>query len=421
MAVQQRRTARRTALLGLVGAGVMVLVVVLAFTAHSGLPFRATTTVKAAFADVASIHPDSQVRQNSLRVGRVAEIEYVDGQAVVTLELDGDQTVYADASAAVLDFSALGQKFIELHPGSPQAGPLGDRVIAAHHNENSADIYQVFDVFDPPTLASATAATRQLGAGAAGRGPELQDFLHTAPDLLADSGTVAAALSAPDADLPGLLRSADRLSARFVDRRQRITEAIAQTDQTLQGLTVDSAQPLGDSLQKLPATLDSAKTALDDLNGPLSDTEAFVTDFRAGAESLGRSEGDLRGVLREAPQPLGKVPGVSEQATPAVRDLTDTVNDARPLAPKVTTAFDRVADPVGVLAPYGPDAASLWARLRSMLSENVGGNHYGKTTFNVNGRIAGAATPGLVGSEYYPPAGTSDGDRLESEQDGGPR
>jgi phospholipid/cholesterol/gamma-HCH transport system substrate-binding protein len=413
MAAQQQRAVIRTAVLGVVGTAIMMLVVYVAFTAHQGLPFRTTTTVRAAFHDVGAIHPDSEVRQNSLRIGQVAQIDYVNGQAIVTLALDGHRQVFADAHAAVWDFSALGQKFIEFSPGSPPAGPLGDRVITADRDQDSADLYQLFDVFDPTTLAAATSATRQLGDGAAGHGPDFQALLHIAPQLLPGTGTVSEALAAPDTNLPALLRSADELSARLVSRQHQISDDLIHTDATLRGFTIDNTAPLAATLRTLPATLDSAHRGFDRLNQPLADTASFFGDFRSGGAALARSENDLRGVLREAPHPLEKVPSVSDDAKPALADLRDTVADAHPLAPRLTQLFDNLAHPVQAVAPYARDTASLWARLQNMTSENINGKYYGRTSFNVNGKSLGAISGSTdIGNDPYPKPGHADLERI---------
>jgi len=361
------------------------------------------------------------VRQNGVRIGRVAKVEYVDGQAVATLELDGDRNVFADAHASVQDFSALAQKFIELEPGSAESGTLGGRVIAADENADSADVYQLLDVFDRRTLAAATSTTRELGGGAAGHGSDMQDFMHASPRLLRQLGTVSETMASDTTDLPALLRSADQLSARLVGRQQELSRVIDQMDATLKAISTADAKPLGETLRELPSTLEHAETAFDRLGRPLEDTGAFFRDFRAGAHALGRSDDDLRAALRSFPNPLRKVPSVSEDAAPAVSDLADTLHDARPLAPRVAQALDRVATPIAILAPYALDIESLWARLRNMTSESIGAKHYGRTTFNVNGRGAGALTSGAIGNNPYPSPGEASRDRQGSLFYGGTR
>lgn len=47
-----------------------------------------------------------------------------------------------------------------------------------------------------------------------------------------------------------------------------------------------------------------------------------MTQLQTGSRSLGDATPDLRGVLVEAPQPLDKLPGVSDSAEPALGSLT---------------------------------------------------------------------------------------------------
>jgi phospholipid/cholesterol/gamma-HCH transport system substrate-binding protein len=263
-------------------------------------------------------------------------------------------------------------------------------------------------------MTAATSATRQLGFGMAGHGPDFQALTRAAPRLLPATGTVSAALAAPDTDLPALLRSADELSSRVVSQQRQIAGDIVQTDATFRGFTVDNSVPLANTLTKLPATLDSAHRAFTHLDQPLGDTASFFGDFRSGGAALGRSENDLRGVLREAPHPFKKVPSVSDDAKPAVSDLSDTVHDARPLAPRLSQLFNNLAEPVQVVAPYARDTASLWARLQNMTSENVQGKYYGRTSFNLNDRSLAAGIGSAIGNNPYPKPERADFDRMGS-------
>jgi phospholipid/cholesterol/gamma-HCH transport system substrate-binding protein len=241
----------------------------------------------------------------------------------------------------------------------------------------------------------------------------LQAALHAAPQLLPATGTVSEALSAPDTNLPALLRSADELSSRLVSRQRQIADDVIQTDATLRGLTVDNGAPLAETLRTLPATLDSAHRAFDQLNQPLADTASFFAAFRAGGAALARAENDLRGVLREAPHPLKKLPAVSDDAKPAVEDLRDTVHDAHPLVPRVTQLFDNLAPFVQAVAPYAHDTASLWARLQNMTSENINGKYYGRTSFNVNGKSLGVVSGSIdIGNDPYPKPAQADLERI---------
>lgn len=417
----ETRSARRTVIVGAIVLVLLAAVGYLAATAHRGAPWARTTVVQAAFTDVHSLKSGDQVRQNSIRIGQVDDIRFDNDVAVVTMRLDGRREVYRDARAAVGDFSSLGTKFIELHPGTAESGALEENeTIPAERNVDSSDIYELFNVFDGGTRKAATSAVRELGTGAAGLSRELHDYLGSVADLLGDAGTVSQALASEEADLPALLNSAHRLSARFTGRERQITDLVTQTDATLRAVSVDSGKPLRDSLRGLPSTLDSARGALDKLVDPLARIDAAAGELRPGAKALGASAEDLRGVLREGVRPLERVPGVAEPAGPAVKDLTRTFADARPLAPKVTRALHDLVTPMQVLAPYAPEVADFFVSGHSFLAEDVNGLHYARIGLVPGIRTGGGLVAGreLIPHNYYPEPGEAKNDRAGSIEGG---
>ncbi len=395
---------------------VLAAILYLTFKAQTGLPFAPTTTVRASIDNVHSLRVNDGVREMSRRIGRVSKIEYVNGAALVTMELDGNVDVYRDAHAEIWDVSALATKFVELDLGTRGTGRLGDRPIDATRNVDSADLYQLLDVLDQPTRDAATRMVRELGGGAAGHSSDLQDLLKTAPALLDDIGTVSQALASNQADLPALLQNVDRLAGRLDGREQEIASLVDQSDQTLRAVSVDAGKPLAGTLDRLPATLDTAKHALDALNAPLADTASAVRALEPGAAALTESEADVRGVLVEGVPVAGKVPGVAEQAIPAVEDLTHTVADARPLAPQVRQAIGDLLTPLRVLAPYAPEIGQLFVRGHSFVSEGpVPGIRYAR--LGVDPGLA-TVTGGLLpsGNYYqnqYPRPGEASRDRAQ--------
>jgi phospholipid/cholesterol/gamma-HCH transport system substrate-binding protein len=376
MANPGSRARGRSFLVGIAALGAIAVLGYVMFTANQGrLPGAATTTVKAAFTDVGQTDLNSEVRRNAQRIGSVFAIDVVGDHAVVTMTLDGDIPIYANATAALWDQSALGQKFIELEPGDPSAGPLVDGEIPVGQTEEAHDISHVLDVFDEPTRASLRTALQELGGGAGGYGPGLNKFLGGAPGLLNDLGTVAAAAAAPEARLPEFLRSVDHLAVRFQGRSDTFRTLLRQTESTLAAVNVDGAKPLDASLRQLPGTLTAARGALDAVNGPLVDTRVAMEALRAGAQALGDATPDVRGVLREAPGPLAQVPGVADAADPAVGDLTHTFADARPFVPRLADGLSSAAPPVKVLAPYADDLGLFSDDISSVMAPHADFRH----------------------------------------------
>jgi phospholipid/cholesterol/gamma-HCH transport system substrate-binding protein len=402
-------------------AGLIVMVVLagllfVTFKAQTGMPFAKTTQVKAVIGNVHSLRTNDAVRQNSKRIGRVSKLEYLNGKAVVTMSLDGDVKVYGNAHAAIWDLSALATKFVELDPGTAAGGSLRAGGIPSTQTDDSADLYQVLDVLDPKTRAAATSMLREVGGGASGHGKDLAAFLDNAPDVLNDLGDVSQSLSAPAADLPGLLEQTDALASRFKGRQHEIDELMTQTDKTLAAVAVDDGAPLRETARRLPETLTTTKRAMDTLRNPLAQTGAAMEALEPGARSLGASEKDLRGFLRDAVPVAAQVPGVAKKAVPAVDDLTRTMSDARPLAPKLRQAIGDLMTPLGVLAPYSTDMSQMFERGASFVSQGPNpGTRYARLglTPGLNTITGGLFKSSDLPQNEYPRPGEAQHDRAE--------
>lgn len=354
------RAGRRGPAAGLVGLTVLALFgagLYVAFASSRGLPGLPYTIVRADFTTVGPMTVGSDVRENGVRVGQVSELAFRDGHAVATLQITGHRPVYRDARAVILSRSPLEEFYVQLDPGHPSSGPLGHHVLPLSQTSGAHTLDELLDVFDAPTRDALSATLRQLGDGAAGHSRDLNDALGSAPDLLNSLSTTSGALASPQADLPALLQNADVLASRFQGRQQQISALVANLDTTIRALAVDHGVPLRKSLQSLPATLTSARGALDSLDQPLGDTRTALATLAPGATALGSSTPNLRGFLRESVRPLRKVPSVARLARPAVNSLTTVIADARPLVPRVAEALDRAVPPLEVLAPYSPEAA----------------------------------------------------------------
>lgn len=376
MTAQVSRAQARSFLVGVAAVVVLAVIVYVAFTANQGrLPGAPTTTVRAAFTNIGQLQTGSEVKQNGIFVGRVSEIVPQDGQALVTMELNGSVPVYSDAYVGIWDQSALAQKNVELRPGTAAAGPLGDTVIPVQQTESTHDLVDVLDVFQPDTRAALGSSLRALGGGSAGYGPGLHDFIQGAPGMLNSVGQISRTLASDRADLPALLRSADSLTTRFDRREAQITSLLAQTDETMQALNVDRGKPLGESLQAAPETLADVRGAFDTIYQPVVDTQSAMTDLRDGAAALGQATPDIRGVLREGVPPLDQVPGVADSATPAVDELTHTFSDAKPFVPRVGETLNSAAEPLSVLAPYAQDFGTFAFDIGNLLENHNGWEH----------------------------------------------
>jgi phospholipid/cholesterol/gamma-HCH transport system substrate-binding protein len=376
-----------------------VALVTLSLVSQQGLPFAARTTVKAAFDDVGSLRPGDDVRIANVRVGYVSSIDLADatnpknGEAkepVATLKLDDQRPVYNNAQAVTVSVgarSALGEKFVDLNPGDPSAGLLSpDHVISTLHSIAAQDLSDVLAVLDLPTRQAIGSTVRNLGGGLAGHGQDLHAAANAVPDLLPDLGNVSSALSNNRGrDFTALLTSANELSTSFNGRQRQIGQLLGKLDKTFAGLNADNGKALADTLQTAPDALHRTKAALDSLNGPLRDTATAARGLQPGGEALGASTPDVRGFLVESKPPLEQVPGVSDDAQPALGDLRTTFNKAQPLTPMLQNTFGRGGALAQVLSPYSPEASLFFTNVTKALQEGNDNYHWLNIFAKVNG------------------------------------
>ncbi|HEU5028289.1 MAG TPA: MlaD family protein, partial [Spirillospora sp.] len=84
-------------------------------------------TVKAEFANVLNLVPQSAVKVNDVAVGRVVKVALPAGgwTAEVTMKINGDVRLPADASAQLEQSSLLGEKFVQLSAAPASTGLPG--------------------------------------------------------------------------------------------------------------------------------------------------------------------------------------------------------------------------------------------------------------------------------------------------------
>jgi phospholipid/cholesterol/gamma-HCH transport system substrate-binding protein len=358
-------------LLGVAVIAVSVASLALAFVSHKGLPFRSYSYATLAFEEVPpSLREGTEVRVRGQRVGQVHDVSFESGPRLKVQLPDGFD-MYKDATARIRSRSLLGQKYVQIDPGTPAAGELGDAVLGADRTTTVVDIVDLVDTFDDETRKALHTALLAAGNGSAGRGPDLNDLIAASPDLLADLNLTGRTLTAEETRLVAFLATAERLSGRFNGREAELERLIGQMGDTMLAVATDEGRPLADTVKKLPSTLDALTPALADLGKAAAVLGPAVEDLGPSAAALGAVTPDFRAALRESVPVLAKVPPVSELSGPALFALTGTFNDARPLAPALGKTFEEAAGQLAILAPYAPDLDLLLSGLRDAFAEGL--------------------------------------------------
>ncbi|MFW5730135.1 MAG: MlaD family protein, partial [Desulfonatronovibrionaceae bacterium] len=105
---------------------------------------RDTYTVYAVFKNVSGLKPNSPVEIAGINIGTISSIALDNNQARVKMSVKKDVTIYQDANVSIRTRGVLGDKFVEISPGSPQAGPVQDQATISRTIQPT-DIDQIMD------------------------------------------------------------------------------------------------------------------------------------------------------------------------------------------------------------------------------------------------------------------------------------
>jgi phospholipid/cholesterol/gamma-HCH transport system substrate-binding protein len=225
------RNARRAAALA---AGVLLLGGCGFRGAYSfSLPGGADTgdqpyEVEIEFLDVLDLVPQSGVRVADVPVGRVESIELDEENwtAVVTVSVNGDVDLPANAVAAIQQSSLLGEKYVELAPpgNAEPEGRLGnDARIPLDRTNRNVEVEELLGalslVLNGGGLTQLQTINRELGDALEGRTAEIKN-------TLTQLDTFIGGLDAQKAEINRALDRANELSATLAERTETIENAL---------------------------------------------------------------------------------------------------------------------------------------------------------------------------------------------------
>lgn len=251
--------------------------------------------VKVRFADVLDLVPNAGVRVNNVPVGRVKTVDLADDEweAEVTVVLNGDVHLPANAVARLRQSSLLGEKYVELSapPASEQpVGTLSDGdLITAERTGRSPEVEEVLGalsmLLNGGGVAQLQSITKELNAALEGRETEARNLLENLDELVAG-------LDAQRDDITRALDSINRLSAKLVAQRENIDTALRDIEPGLQVLNEQREQlvTMLRSLDELSAVAtDVVNQSKDDLVHNINQLAPTLHQLAAAGENLPKS------------------------------------------------------------------------------------------------------------------------------------
>lgn len=311
-------TARRGTLILLLAAAVIVGLGGCGWRGLNSLPLpgsvgngRGSFTIHVQMPDVGTLEQNSRVQVGDVTVGNVTKIERQAWHALLTIRLNGDVDLPANATATIGQTSLLGSLHIELAPPTDVA-PQGKLTEGSLIPLASAGSY-------PSTEQTLAAISLLLNGGGIGQIQDITESLSTALAGRAD-------------DLRSLIGQLDRFTGSVTDQTGDILSATESLN-NLVGQLADQRPVLDRALQTIPNALATLKQE--------------------------------RQQLVEALDQIGKFSALAADSANQTKDaLVKELKELGPVLESLANAGPALTRSLGLLPtyPFPKDTISTWAR-----------------------------------------------------------
>jgi phospholipid/cholesterol/gamma-HCH transport system substrate-binding protein len=267
--------------------------------------------IQAQLPDVTNIQQNSRVRVGDVTVGNVTKIQRQGWHALVTMRVNGDVTLPANATAKVGQTSLLGSLHIELAP------PAGELPVGVLHNGALIPLSRASSY--PTTEQTLAALALMFNGGGLGK---IQDITKA----------FSAAFAGREQDLRSLIEQFDAFATHLNDQTG---DMIAATDRfnDLVGQFADQKPVFDRAVQTIPDAL------------------AVLADERTN--------------LADAFDELGKFSGLTADAVNKTKDsLVTELRDFGPILESLANAGPAMTRSLSVLAtyPWPNETLENWVR-----------------------------------------------------------
>jgi phospholipid/cholesterol/gamma-HCH transport system substrate-binding protein len=248
--------------------------------------------IQAQMPDVNNIQPNSRVRVADVTVGHVTKIERQGWHALLTMQLNGDVDLPANASATIGTTSLLGSQHIELAPpkNTPPQGKLRDgSLISLSH----AGAY-------PTTEQTLAALSLVLNGGGLGQVQDITEALSTAlrgrerdvRSLVGQLDKFTSNVNAQKGDIIAAAENLNRLVGKFAAQKPVLDRAIQTIPDALGVLNGerDNLVEAADQLGKFSAlTADTVNKTKENLVKELQQVGPVLESLANAGPSLTRA------------------------------------------------------------------------------------------------------------------------------------
>ena len=296
--------------------------------------------VNAAFTTAQAVTPGQgqTVRIAGVQVGSIGGVKLENGQAVVRLDIDQKykHLIHSDATALLRPKTGLKDMFVELDPGTNQAGPMPkDGTIPVQNTAPDVNQDEILSSLDTDTRAYLQLLVNGLGQGLKGRSTDLRNVFKQLGPTHQDLARVAKAVAERRTNLRRLVHNYGELTAALADKDHDIANLVDASNAVFSSWAAEN-QNVSDAVARLPGTLNTTAQTLQKVNTLSGVLRPSLDSLRPAFKQLNKANKEVLPFVKEAApitrnqiRPFVKTarPYVSQSLKPASVNLSRAIPD----------------------------------------------------------------------------------------------
>jgi virulence factor Mce-like protein len=289
---------------------------------------------EASFPYAQELATPADVRIAGVSVGKVVgtTLDPQGNHTIATIQLDNRYApIRKDATAILRSKTILGETYVELTPGQPNAPPLPDGAMLARSQVVPAvQLDDVFDALDSTTRHAFQVWQQQLGQAIQGNDQNLNAVFGNLPTFAADATDILQVLDVQHAAVVNLLRNGGTVFSAISSDPATLRNLIT-TGETTFNTTAAQNAALAATFHVFPTFLDETKLTMARLKTFALNTDPLLKELVPVAQQLAPTLNSVRRLsppLKALFVNLGPLIKVSKTGLPATAAV---LQGARPL------------------------------------------------------------------------------------------
>ena len=288
------------------------------------VPFKAQGyRFNVAFTNAFDLADQADVRVAGVSVGKVVskQLDPKGNGTLVTIQMDNQfAPVHRNALAILRQKTILGETYVQMTPGSPNAPPIPDGGRLANSQVKPAvQLDEIFNTFDPTTRAAFRQWQQELAVAIRGNDQNLNSVLGNLPTFAINLTDLLQVLDVEHTAVVSLVQNGGT-TFNALNRDPGALQNLITAGETTFHTTAQVQNELTQTFHVFPTFLDQQRLTLADLQTFSLNADPVIRELIPVAQQLGptlRALNQLSPYLRKLFVKLGPLVSVSQTGLPA--------------------------------------------------------------------------------------------------------